>query len=47
MIGLGGAWSADIRLPLTTDRVLIAVVTTDSGRGPLADLAITAIVKDQ
>jgi hypothetical protein len=47
MISLGGAWSADIHLPATTDPVLIAVASTDSGRGSLADLAITAIVMDQ
>jgi hypothetical protein len=47
MISLGGAWSADVHLPAATDPVLIAVACTDSGRGSLADLAITAIVMDQ
>jgi hypothetical protein len=44
LIGLGGPWQADIQLPDHTDQVLIAVASTDSGLGPLADLAITAIV---
>jgi hypothetical protein len=35
------------RVPFTADPVLIAVPSTYSGRGPLADLAITAIVLDE
>ena len=44
LIGLGGGWQADIRLPAGTDEVLIAVASTDSGLGSLSDLAITALV---
>jgi len=47
MVGLGGSWGTDIHVPSTADPVLIAVASTDSGRGPLADLAITAIVLDE
>ena len=46
MIGLGGAWQADIRPSGVTDEVLIAVASTDSGLGSLGDLAITALVVD-
>ena len=44
LIGLGGSWTADIRVPASTDRVLIAVASTDSGLGSLGDLALTALV---
>ena len=37
----------DLHVPFTADPVLIAVASTDSGRGPMADLAITAIVLDE
>ncbi len=43
LIGLGGPWQADVNLARSTDRVLIAVAWTDSGRGALGDLAITAL----
>jgi hypothetical protein len=43
-IGLGGSWSADIRLPASPERVLIAVASTDSGLGSLGGLALTALV---
>lgn len=44
MIGPGGSWTADIRVPVPTDRVLIAVASTDCGWGSLGDLALTALV---
>ena len=44
LIGPGGSWTADIRVPVSTDRVLIAVASTDSGLGSLGDLALTALV---
>jgi hypothetical protein len=43
-IGLGGSWSADIRLADSPERVLIAVASTDSGLGSLGGLALTALV---
>jgi hypothetical protein len=45
LIGLGGSWSADIRLRRPpTGAMLIAVASTDSGLGSLGDLALTALV---
>jgi hypothetical protein len=46
LIGLGGSWSADIRLLPSKDPVLMAVASTDSGLGSLGDLALTALVQD-